>query len=77
MFSARIPASELPGVLALACTDGTELVCVHDRPEGSALGVYRYVIELSREDGFTDEEIGRLENTGQLVYLGRYARVEG
>lgn len=77
VFSARIPASELPGVLALACTDGTDLVCVHDRPEGSALGVYRYVIELSREDGFTDEEIERLENTGQLVYLGRYARVEG
>ena len=63
--------------LADLCAEGTELVCVHDRPDGSALGTYRYVIELTRDGGFTDEELTRLEGMGALAYLGRYARVEG
>ncbi len=77
VFVASIAADELPGLLAKACQDGTELVCVHDRPEGSALGTYRYVIELSRKDGFTNAELKRLEDTGQLEYRGRYSCVEG
>ena len=76
-FVASIAANELPGVLAKACENGTELVCVHDRPEGSALGTYRYVIELARKDGFTDAELKRLEDTGQLAFLGKYSCVEG
>ncbi len=76
VYVADIAAGELPGVLEEVCTGGTELACVHDRPEGSALGTYRYVIELERADGFTDEELARLEGIGQLAYLGCYARVE-
>lgn len=76
VFAARIPADELPGVLDAACTEGTKLVCVHDRPEGSALGTYSYVIELERENGFSDEEISRLEGIDALEYLGRYSRIE-
>ena len=60
------------------CAGETQrLVCVHDRPAGSALGVYRYVIELSREAGFTDDDIERLGKDAGLEYLGRYGRVEG
>ena len=77
VFAASIAAEELPGALEEACSDGARLVCVHDRPEGSALGVYRYVIELEREDGFTDGEVARIEGGGKLECLGRYARVEG
>ena len=75
-FVADIAAEELPGVLAEACADGTELVCVHDRPEGSALGTYRYVIELERESGFAEEELARLQGIESLEYLGSYARLE-
>ena len=53
------------------------LVCVHDRPEGSALGTYRYVIELEREGGFSGEEISRLESIDALEYLGQCSRIEG
>lgn len=77
VFVARIAADELPGVLDAACSEGAKLVCVHDRPEGSALGTYRYVIELERENGFSDEEISRLEGIEALEYLGRCSRVEG
>ena len=75
-FVADISADELPEVLESACVDGTKLTCVHDRPEGSALGTYRYVIELEHEGGFTEEELARLKAIEQLEYLGSYARVE-
>ena len=77
VFAANIAADKLPNALEQACSDGTELVCIHDRPEGSALGVYRYVIELERESGFTSEDVARIEGAGQLECLGRYARVNG
>ncbi|MBR3225663.1 MAG: hypothetical protein IKF78_10130 [Atopobiaceae bacterium] len=77
VFAARTAADKLPGVLDAACSGGAKLVCVHDRPEGSALGTYRYVIELEREDGFSDEEISRLEGIDALEYLGHYGRIEG
>lgn len=77
VFVANLDANELPGALAEACDGGTELVCVHDRPEKSALGTYRYVIELAREEGFTDEEVERLEGIDQLTYLGKYGCIDG
>ena len=77
VFAASIAAEELPGVLEAACADGTKLVCVHDRPEKSALGSYRYVIELEREGGFSDEDIAHLEDAPSLEFLGRFASLEG
>ncbi len=76
MFVANITGEQLPGVLAKVCEGGTELVCAHDRPEGSALGTYRYVIELAREGGFDDAELKRLEGIDRLTYLGSYGCVE-
>ena len=76
VFVAETAADGLPDVLAKACDSGTKLACVHDRPEGSALGTYRYVIELSREDGFSDAEIKRLEGIEHLTYLGKFSSIE-
>lgn len=76
VFVAETAADGLPDVLAKACDSGTKLVCVHDRPEGSALGTYRYVIELSRENGFSDAEIKRLEGIEHLTYLGKFSSIE-
>lgn len=75
-FVAEVSADELPDVLARACEGGNKLVCVHDRPEGSALGTYRYVIELSRENGFPDAEVKRLEGIDKLTYLGKFSSIE-
>ena len=77
VFAANMPADQLPGALEAACSNGATLVSVHDRPEKSALGVYRYAIELERANGFTDEEIARIEAATQLECLGRCSRVEG
>jgi prephenate dehydratase/chorismate mutase/prephenate dehydratase len=77
VFVADISADELPAVLAEACVDGTKLVCAHDRPDGSALGSYHYVIELSRDGGFSEEELLRLQGIEQLEYLGSFGLVAG
>ncbi len=77
VFVASLAANELPGALATACSNGAKLVCVHDRPEKSELGVYRYLIELEREGGFTDDEIARIEHDSKLKCLGCCAHVEG
>lgn len=76
-FVADITADELPRLLEEACAGGAELVCVHDRPNGSALGSYRYVIELEQAHGFSADELARLKKVEGLNYLGSYARVEG
>ncbi len=74
---ASIAADELPQLLDELCGSGVELVCVHDRPEGSALGVYRYVIELTCADGFSEDELARIEGIAQVTYLGAYCSIEG
>ena len=76
-FVADISAGDLPALLDAACAEGTGLVCVHDRPEGSALGTYRFVIELKRDAGFANSEIDRLKKLDGLTYLGAYRSVEG
>ena len=76
-FVADVHADDLPAILEKACTGGTRLVCVHDRPDGSALGVYKYVIELERDDGFATAELERLKGIDKLDYLGSYSRVQG
>lgn len=74
---ADLSADELPDLLEEVCADGTELVCVHDRPEGSALGTYHYVIELMRQEGFSGEEVQRLQDLPHVNYLGAYRSIEG
>lgn len=76
-FVANASADELPGLLAEVCTDGTELVAANNRPEGSALGSYRYVIELSREDGFSSEEVERIQGIDSVALLGAFRSIEG
>ncbi len=76
-FEADAAAEELPALLEKACSGGSRLVCVHDRPEGSGLGTYRYVIELARDGGFDDKEVARLESECKMRCLGTFSRVEG
>lgn len=41
---------------------GLELAALHDRPEGSRLGMYRYLIEVTDETGITDEQLAACED---------------
>lgn len=74
---ASVAADELPALLDELCAEGAELVSVHDRPEGSALGTYHYVTELSCADGFSEAELGRIKDLAQVSYLGAYGSING
>ena len=73
---ADISADELPALLGELCADGTELVCVHDRPEGSALGRYHFVVELAHAGGFAEGELERIKANEQVDFLGAYRSIE-
>ena len=77
LFVVDATAEQLPALLNEACTGDTKLVCVHDRPDGTQLGSYHFVVELACDKGFADAELARLQGIDGFWFLGRYACIEG
>ncbi len=57
VFVATCDGSRIDDIIIELHDSGLETVAVHDRPEGSRLGFYHYVIEVTDEDGIYDEQI--------------------
>ena len=55
---------------------GLELVTIHDRPQGSMLGAYRYIIEVENPDGITEKQADKLSGLPNVRYLGCFDVVE-
>ena len=55
---------------------GLEFVAIHDRPEGSQLGKYNYIIEVENVSGITDSHIKKIAAISDLRYLGRFNVIE-
>ena len=49
---------------------------LHDRPEGSELGSYFYVIEVESEGGITQEQLDRISNLEEVRLVGKFRSVE-
>ena len=62
-------------IVALQDAD-LEPVSLHDRPEGSQLGKYHYVIEVSNESGITDSQIDTVCELEGVRFAGRFRAVE-
>ncbi len=56
--------------------NGLELVCLHDRPESSALGSYHYVIEVEDPDGITRERTETVAALEGVRWAGSFLTVE-
>jgi prephenate dehydratase len=52
-----------------------ELVTIHDRPEGSKLGKYNYIIEVEADGGITDAQINAVSNIDKIRFLGSFDTV--
>ena len=64
VFSATCEAGMIDDIIVEIHKSGLELVTIHDRPEGSQLGKYNYIIEVEYEKGITvkqTDKIGALE----------------
>lgn len=55
---------------------GLELITIHDRPEGSQLGSYHYIIEVENDDGITKEQLEKIQSIPEVRYLGSFNTVE-
>ncbi len=51
---------------------GLELTAIHDRPEGSALGAYYYLIEAESEEGITDRQLEKITAFPEVRFLGSF-----
>ena len=75
VFVASCDANGLSELLAAARQAGLAIVAVHDRPEGSRLGRYHYVVEVEDPAGVTDGQIEACTLAG-VRFAGRFDAVE-
>ena len=72
VFAATCEANRIDDIIVEIHDSGAELVTIHDRPEGSQLGTYRYIIEIEDTEGISNELIAELEAIPELRCLGRF-----
>ena len=76
VFVAACKASRIDDIIVEIHDSGVELVTLHDRPEGSELGSYYYVIEVESEGGITQEQLDRISGIEEVRLVGKFRSVE-
>lgn len=76
VFVATCEANKIDDIIINLHDSGMELVTIHDRPEGSMLGKYNYIIEVESESGFTDDMEEVIDGVNELDYRGSFQVVE-
>ena len=76
VFVAECEANRLDDIILALRKADLELVTIHDRPEGSQLGTYRYLIEVENENGISEKTIGKVERIKEIQCLGSFNVVE-
>ena len=72
VFVATCKADLIDDILVDLHEAGLELTALHDRPEGSTLGSYYYIIEAENESGITGEQIAAVTAHPEIRYLGSF-----
>ena len=73
---ATCEASRIDDIIVRLHDAGLEPVALHDRPEGSALGSYHYVIELESEAGITAAQLDAVRGLAGVRLAGCFNAVE-
>ena len=76
VFVASCEANRIDDIIVEIHNAGLELVTIHDRPEGSFLGSYNYIIEVESESGVSGQTIETLGTIPELHYLGSFQMME-
>ena len=76
VFIATCEGSRIDDVIIAVREAGLEMVSLHDRPEGSQLGQYHYVIEAMDEMGITQDQIDSICAEEGVRFAGQYNAVE-
>ena len=72
VFVAECEANRIDDIIVEFRNAGLELVTIHDRPAGSYLGAYRYVIEVENPDGITEDILKKMEEFPEVRCLGTF-----
>ena len=70
VFVATCEANRIDDILIGIHDTGLELVTLHDRPEGSRLGSYHYLIEAECASGITSQQIDSISRIPEVRFLG-------
>ncbi len=76
VFVATCKGSEIDDIIIALHDSDFETVSLHDRPEGSMLGRYHFVIEVKDEEGISDEQIDSICRIGDVRFAGSFNTVE-
>ena len=76
VFAADCGADRIDDIIIEIHDAGLELVTIHDRPEGSRLGAYRYIIEAEDGGGISGETIEKIEKIPEVRCLGSFDPAE-
>ena len=76
VFVVTCECSQIDDIIGEIHNTGLEIVSLHDRPEGSRLGRYHYVIEVEDKAGITDVQIETVSAMEGLRFAGRFQAVE-
>ena len=76
VFAATCEGSRIDDIILALRESGLEMVALHDRPEGSALGSYRFVIEAEDPSGVTQAQIDAMSAVEGVRFLGRFPVLE-
>ena len=76
VFVADCEANRIDDIIVEIHDTGLELVTLHDRPEGSRLGSYYYIIEVENENGITEKELETIEKIPEVRCLGYFDVIE-
>ncbi|MBQ1532951.1 MAG: hypothetical protein IIZ57_12460 [Solobacterium sp.] len=76
VFVADCEANRIDDIIIEISKAGLELVTIHDRPEGSQLGSYHYIIEVENPDGISAEQLEKIKAVSEIRYLGSFNSAE-
>ena len=76
VFVATCECNRLDDIMGAIHGAGLEPVALHDRPEGSALGRYHYVIEVESATAIEDDQIDMIKAIEGVRFAGRFETTE-
>lgn len=76
VFVAACEGSRIAEIIAVMRDNGLEIVSLHDRPEGSRLGRYYYVIEAKNDTGIPASAISSVCTLDGIRFAGCFNAVE-
>ncbi len=76
VFVVTCAADRIDDIIVLLHGAGLEPVALHDRPEGSRLGDYHYVIEVGNDEGVTAEQLDAVRGVEGVRFAGCFDAID-